>query len=379
MNKLIRGSQFLLTAILLLSCKFPDLSALEDLPPVNPDPIPFDVSDIPVDLGYNLYANVDSTIIRLDSEHPSFVEQIATDLDPATPDFYITEEIGGHHYAVFARAQDADDNPGHFIVIKNLTSDDEVSLKKIKPEQELAGEFLIIGGDVVYSDNGTLKSYDIATGDPAAGGIDINASGDDYLCSHYLSYFTDGMITFAEHAPWEDSGTLHMIPYDGSPQPVVPAIIPYYDADFGERFYPISYDGTDLMGLTTSDSYDKLVKIFGGSGASGVSTVTCADTEEPVEFCKAYQTPDGAITILYGYDSVYWFDSADRPTENGTFAVSGRDLKSKIEWIYATDNSEYIIVNTENGIWIYDTDFNQLLSDFDYLNQSRRVLWVDIQ
>jgi len=205
-------SLLLLTTLLLVGCSALNTVDFGDLDPINPDPN--DPLDELLYEGYVLYTNVDNTIVKLDPADPTASELVISNVDADTPTFYITEDDDGDTCAVFGRSTDADGNAGPFVAIKNMDTGDEVILTDSYASHGVDREFIVVGGDVIYSSNGNLKSFNIATGDPAVGGDAIISNASSYVCSHFPQYFADGVITFAEHVPGEIAGTLHMVKYE---------------------------------------------------------------------------------------------------------------------------------------------------------------------
>ena len=347
-----------------------------DSPVDNPDPYPYGSSEEIVDIGYSIYANVDGRILQFDSDESDFYTVIATDINPDNPRFFITE-ADSTKYVVFTRDENESGDDGHFIVVKNLDSDDnEIYLEKATASQNLTGEFVVRDGHVIYSDSGVLKDYDIAN--PENVPVKINALLDEYECNHFINITSDGLLSFTEQDPSKNHGTIHVIPYDGTPQDVLSPSMPFYNYSFGARFYPVTFSADALICLAEPTYANTIFNYFDFEKGPTFTEITCHDTDS-VQFCKIYQTPGGTKTFLYGYNSVYWFDSADRPMSSDDFEVSGRDFSSTIRWITATPDDAYIVLHDTYGIWVYDSNFDQVHCTFSWLNDENEVLWLDVK
>ncbi len=378
----------LITALIVLACSDPSgLHSTITLYPENPDSEPYDSDDpydFPDGVSYMVYANVENTIYRfaIDDSSVDGCDVVAENVDSRNPIFSVSED---NKYIAFTRSTDEDGNSGYFLVVKNLDSDTETYVVKTTSTQSLYREFLIAGNNLVFSNEGYLESRPLASAETDESSVDINQDRTNQIyCSHTLNYGYDGYLTFLEQSSVEEvTAIVHLLPYDAStPEPAsceTPTLT-YENKVFSSQVYPVNFENRGLMALASPDTAGNAIQNNFGGGQKE-DTVLCDDTTA-VEFNKIYQTPLGTWNFLYGGDSVYWFKSADR-TATGDLSVSGRDFASDIEWIKATPDEDYVLMQDTHGIWVYQYDesqdsFDQLYCTYEWLNQEDEVLWIEI-
>ena len=336
-----------------------------------------------------VYANVENTIYRVAINDSSIdgYEVVAENIDSRNPQFSVSAD---NEFIAFTRSTNEAGDSGYFLVVKDLSSGEETYVNKDGTTQSLYDEFLISDDNLIFSNNGNLESRTLSTVNVSEP-LTINSTyGDgDHICNHHINLTSDGYLTFLEQYPDSTNrdAIVYVLSYDGNSNhsPNDNCIV-YDNKPYSTSVYPVTFGDKGLIAITDpTGNEDKVTGFFGFDDNTEREpsdiTISCEDTDD-VSFQKIYQTPNGTWNFLFGDDAVYWFATTDFPeTASDTFDVSGRDFVIDIEWIKATPDDKYILMQDTHGIWVYKygTDtFNQLYCRYEWLNQQNEVLWLEV-